>query len=86
MAAMLGFLVVLVAKVLAETREHERLYDSLHALIGATERTARVAAFAGDRQLAQEVADGLQQSRIVASIRRTSAWSMIAPNWRRSAA
>lgn len=78
MAAMLGFLVVLVAKVLAETREHERLYDSLHALIGATERTARVAAFAGDRQLAQEVADGLQQSRIVASIRIYSGGQLLA--------
>ncbi|MCB1887364.1 MAG: GGDEF domain-containing protein [Rhodocyclaceae bacterium] len=78
LSAVVGLLVVLASARLLEGYEQERLVDNLGDLISAVERTASVAAFANDPQLASEVATGLIQNTAVLSARIYSGNALLA--------
>lgn len=67
-AGLVGVLVALGSTVLVAREERARLQQNLIELTEAVERTASVAAFARDEQLATEVAQGILHNRSVVRV------------------
>ncbi|WP_374340048.1 diguanylate cyclase domain-containing protein [Methyloversatilis sp.] len=67
-AGLVGALVAMASTVLVAREEMERLQQNLVELMGTVERTASIAAFARDEQLAAEVAQGLLRNGSVAKV------------------
>lgn len=78
LSVVIGLIVVFLSAWVLERHEHERLVDNLGELIAAIERTASVAAFANDPQLAAEVAGGLLHTQAVLSVRIYSGNDLLA--------
>lgn len=67
-AGLVGVMVAMGSTVLVAREERQRLQQNLVELMQTVERTASVAAFARDEQLASEVAQGLMRNRAVARV------------------
>lgn len=65
---LIGLLATLGGAAIGERQERARLYQGLEDLVTAVERTASVAVYAHDAQLAGEVASGLKANRAVAQV------------------
>lgn len=63
-----GLVFLLVAVPLAEQQENARQQRRLNELLDTVQRTASIACFLSDRQLADEVARGLLRNRIVSRV------------------
>lgn len=67
-AGLVGILVALGSTVLVAREERQRLHQNLVELMETVERTASVAAFARDEQMANEVAHGLLRNGAVSRV------------------
>lgn len=67
-AGLVGILVALASTVMVAREERQRMQKSLVELMETVERTASVAAFARDEQLANEVARGLLRNGTVSRV------------------
>lgn len=67
-AGLVGIMVAMGSTVLVAREERQRLQQNLVELMQTVERTASIAAFARDEQLASEVAQGLLRNRAVARV------------------
>ncbi|MBC7207913.1 MAG: diguanylate cyclase, partial [Methyloversatilis sp.] len=75
---LVGVLVALASTVMVGREERERMQRHLAELMATVERTASVAAFARDEQLANEVAQGLLLNDAVARVVITEADHVLA--------
>lgn len=75
---LVGVLVALASTVMVGREERERMQQHLVELMATVERTASVAAFARDEQLAHEVAQGLLLNDAVARVVITEADHVLA--------
>ena len=75
---LVGVLVALASTVMVGREERERMQRQLAELMATVERTASVAAFARDEQLANEVAQGLLLNDAVARVVITEADHVLA--------
>ncbi len=78
LSLIVGLIAIVVSARLLEARERERLNDNLDQLLATVERTASVAAFANDSQLATEVAAGLRHNESVLAVRLYSGSELLA--------
>jgi diguanylate cyclase (GGDEF)-like protein/PAS domain S-box-containing protein len=77
LSMILGLTFALIVSASVDRREQERAQIRLEQLLSTVERTAQIACYLKDRNLAAEIAQGLMRNRAVSAVRITSGNSIL---------
>jgi diguanylate cyclase (GGDEF)-like protein/PAS domain S-box-containing protein len=77
LSMILGLTFAVIVSASVDRREQERAQIRLEQLLSTVERTAQIACYLKDRNLAAEIAQGLMRNRAVSAVRITSGNSIL---------